>query len=71
MKLGSHLQQQIEMRLVSDARPRRQTPRTRPVPRRQRALWWFREMHRVVDGASMPTPARPGEQPGLALQFGR
>ena len=72
MKLEQQPVSQIELTLVTEARPHRQTP-VRPYQRRrQQALWWFREMHRVVDDAIgwSTQPSARQEQRRLTLVTG-
>lgn len=69
MKLANNSSQQIELTLVTDARPRRR-PSLRPYQRRrQLALRWFQEMHRVVDEAIRPPGGEMvrAQQASLAL----
>lgn len=48
MNIKQARQPQLELVLPSQPQPRR---RRQISVRRQRATWWFREMHRVVDEA--------------------
>ncbi|HAV61196.1 MAG TPA: hypothetical protein DCY13_02385 [Verrucomicrobiales bacterium] len=61
MKMNQSASPQLEFALKGKSLPRR---RKRPSQRRQRAFWWFREMHRVVDEAidRVADPATPRQQ---------
>jgi len=63
MKLANNLNRQIELTLVTETRPRRQPPLRPYQRRRQIAFRWFQEMHRVVDEALTPLPARTAARP--------
>jgi hypothetical protein len=58
--------QQLELVFDDSANFR---PLLRPSSRRQRARWWFQQMHRVVDAALdwRPTPPARPEQGHLKL----
>ena len=72
MKIEQRTGRQIEWTLISEARPVRRTPVRAYRQRRQQALWWFREMHRVVDATlnGSSTAVARGEQRSLSLAGG-
>lgn len=51
MKIENQCRGQLELTLASQPQPVRRRPFQRKPGRRDRARWWFREMHRVVDDA--------------------
>lgn len=69
MKLANNLGQQIELSLTTESRPRRRPPLRPYQRRRQLALRWFQEMHRVVDEAIRPPAGElvRAQQASLAL----
>jgi hypothetical protein len=70
MKIKNRTGGQLELTLSNARAPIRRRFIRRPA-RRQRALWWFQEMHRVVDDVAGPgaNVVRP-EQDVLALMVG-
>jgi hypothetical protein len=51
MKIEQKIGGQLELTLKAEPQPVRRTASQRRPGRRQQALLWFREMHRVVDEA--------------------
>lgn len=51
MKMEQQLGSQLELTLKAEPQPVRRATGRRGPGRRQQALLWFREMHRVVDEA--------------------
>jgi len=62
MKIEQRAERQIELSLNTTPQPRRRMPGHSFQRRRDRARWWFGEMHRAVDHA--PGLNASGTSPG-------